>query len=111
MIPDPAPPFEVWMSDTLREHIRQLGERASTRGIGPAFRTATEQILTSLRDDPRRAGDPLRHLRGMASLLYRIHQNDLTVYYTVHDRIPMVNVWQFDPGPHHPLAPAPPNGN
>lgn len=111
MIPDPAPPFEVQMSENLREHIRGLVERAVARGIGPPFRAAVDAILTALRDNPRRAGDPLRHLQGMQSVLYRAYRDDLIAHYTVHDRIPMVTVWQFDPGPHHPLTPPPPNGH
>lgn len=111
MIPDPAPPFEVQMSDDLREHIRELLRRAAARGIGAAFRNAVQSVLTALRDDPREAGDPLRNLRGLSSVLYRISRKELIVHYTVHNRIPMVTVWRFEPGPHHPLAPPPPNGH
>lgn len=111
MIPDPAPPFEVQMSDDLREHIAEFIRRATARGIGPAVRNAVVDVLTALRDNPRRAGDPLRHLRGMSSVLYRAYRDDLILHYTVHDRIPMVTVWRFEPGPGHPLAPPPPNGH
>jgi hypothetical protein len=111
MNPDLAPPFEVQMSDILRAHIRGLLERAAVRGIGPSFRAAIDDIFVALRDYPRRAGDPLRNLRGMTSTLYRISRHGLIVHYTVHDRIPMVTVWRFDPGPHHPLTPPPPNGH
>jgi hypothetical protein len=111
MIPDPAPPFEVRMSDNLREHIADLIRRAAARGIGSPVRDAVAGILAALRDDPREAGDPLRHLRGMSSTLYRVYRNGLIGHYTIHDRIPMVTLWQFEPDPHHPLAPAPPNGD
>jgi hypothetical protein len=33
------------------------------------------------------------------------------VSYSVHDRIPMVTVWRLEPGPGHPLAPPPNNGD
>jgi hypothetical protein len=111
MIPDPAPPFEVQMSDSLREYIAGLLQRAAARGIGDSFRDAVVDILSALRDKPRRAGDPLRHLQGMASTLYRIYRHGLIGHYTLHDRIPMVTLWRFEPDPHHPLAPAPPNGD
>ncbi len=111
MIPDPAPPFEVGMSDNLREHIRDLLRWAAARGIGISFRDTVRDILAALRDDPRGAGDPLRQLQGLSSHLYRLVRERLIVHYTVHDRIPMVTVWQFEPGPGHPLAPPPPNGN
>jgi hypothetical protein len=111
MIPDPAPLFEVQMSDNLRGQIAGLLQRAATRGIGVPYRDAVTDILTAPRDNPLRAGDPLRHLQGMASTLYRIYRHGLIGHYTLHDRIPMVTVWQFGPGPGHPLAPPPPNGN
>lgn len=111
MIPDPAPPFEVQMSDNLRDHIAGLIRRAVARGIGPRVRDAVVNILAGLRDDPRGAGDPLRHLRGMSSTLYRVYRHGLIGHYTLHDRVPMVTLWRFEPGPHHPLAPPPPNGD
>ena len=59
MIPDPAPPFEVGMSEGLREHIRRLSE-AAARGFASSFRKTVEGILEALRQDPRGSGDPLR---------------------------------------------------
>jgi hypothetical protein len=47
----------------------------------------------------------------MTSTLYHISRHGLIGLYSVHDRIPMVTVWQFEPGPHHPLAPPPNNGH
>jgi len=64
MIPDPAPPYEVGMSDDLREHIRRLSQRAAAMGIGTAFRDAVRRILEALRQDPRRAGDPFATYAG-----------------------------------------------
>lgn len=110
MIPDPAPPFEVQMSDNLRDYIRGLLERAVARGIGDTLRNAVSDLLTALRVNPRRTGDPLRNLRGMSSTLYRIYRNGLIAHYTVHDRIPMVTIWRFETDRYHPLAPPPPNG-
>jgi hypothetical protein len=111
MIPDPAPPYEVGMSDNLRERLRGLTREAAAIGIGNAFRDQVQTLLESLRDNPREAGDPLRGARGMYSVLYRLAKFDLILYYTVHDRIPMVTLWQFDLGPNHPLAPPDSNGN
>ena len=111
MIPDPAPPYDLGMSDALRARVREPLERAAAREIGIPFRNAVQNILAALRDNPRRAGDPLRHLRGLNSILYRVTRERLIVYYTVHDRIPMVTIWRFEPGPGHPLAPPPPNGD
>jgi hypothetical protein len=111
MIPDPAPPFEVGMSQLLRERIERLTDLAHARGIGPSFDAAVDRIMELLRTAPRESGDPLRHLPGMSSVLYRAYRNDLIVHYTVHDRIPMVTLWQFEPDPHHPLAPPPANGD
>ncbi|HEX3148337.1 MAG TPA: hypothetical protein VHR66_09660 [Gemmataceae bacterium] len=98
------------MSDSLRGHIGDLIRRATAHGIGVEFRNAVVDILFALRDDPREAGDPLRKLRGMNSILYRVSRNSLIGYYTIHERIPMVTVWQFEPSPQHPLAPPSANG-
>ena len=111
MIPDPAPPFEVGMSQLLRERIERLTDLAHARGLGTSFDAAVDHIFEALRVSPRKSGDPLRNLRGLSSTLYRLSRNGLVVHYTVHDRIPMVTVWRFDPGRGHPLAPPPPNGN
>ncbi|MBO0698597.1 MAG: hypothetical protein J2P46_09395 [Zavarzinella sp.] len=99
------------MSDDLREHIRRLSERAAAMGIGTAFRDAVRRVLEALRQDPRRAGDPLRNLRGLKMTEYRLLREQLVVNYSVHDRIPMVTVWRFQPTSGHPLAPPPHNGD
>ncbi len=111
MIPDPAPPFEVGMSQLLRERINRLSGLAYARGFAGSFDAAVEGIMETLRMSPRESGDPLRHLSGLSSTLYRLVRERLVVHYSVHDRIPMVTVWRFEPGPGHPLAPPPPNGN
>jgi hypothetical protein len=110
MIPDPAPPFEVGMSQLLRERIEHLTDLAHARGLGTTFDTIVDRIMETLRMSPRESGDPLRHLRGLSSTLYRLVRDRLIVHYSVHDRIPMVTVWRFEPGRGHPLAPPPPNG-
>jgi hypothetical protein len=111
MIPDPAPPFEVAMSDALREHVDHLIDRAAVRGMGQLVRRNVRDLLSILRIEPRRQGDPLRHLQGMTSTLYRLVRHQLIAHYTVHDRIPMVTVWQFEFAPSHPLAPPGSNGH
>ena len=79
MIPDPATPFEIGMSDNLREHIANLLRRAGVSGLGVSFRNGLQDILNALRDNPRGAGDPLRHLPGLSSVLYRIVRERLTL--------------------------------
>lgn len=110
MIPDPAPPYEVGMSQLLSERIERLSDLAHARGLA-SFDPTVTSIMESLRTAPRDAGDPLRHLRGMSSTLYRLVRDKLVVYYSVHDRIPTVTIWRFEPGSGHPLAPPPPNGD
>jgi hypothetical protein len=99
------------MSHLLRERIEHLSDVAHARGLAGSFDSAVDQILQMLRMAPRESGDPLRRLHGMTSTLYRFYRHGLIGHYTVHDRIPMVTLWQFEPGPHHPLAPPPPNGD
>jgi hypothetical protein len=111
MIPDPAPPFEVGMSQLLRERIERLTDLAHARGLGAAFDATVDRIMEMLRMSPRKSGDPLRHLRGLNMTYYRIYDSGLIANYSVHDRIPMVVLWSLGPGPNHPLAPAPPNGD
>src|SRR4051812_22256499 len=109
MVPDPAPPFELGMSQSLLERIERLSDRASGRGIGKEFDRSVDRIMTMLRMSPRESGDPIRQLRGFSATEYRIVRDQLIVYYSVHNRIPMVTVWRFEPSPGHPLAP--PSGN
>ena len=110
MIPDPSPPFELGMSDQLREKIRALGIRAGKLGFGHAFRDSVQSIFEALRLSPRAAGDPLRHRRQLKLVEYRIIRDKLIVHYTVHERIPMVTVWRFVPVLGNPLASPPNNG-
>ena len=56
------------------------------------FRNLTRDIFEALRQDSRRAGDPLRHLRGVKMTEYRLYRGQLIVNYSVHDRIPMVTI-------------------
>jgi len=80
MIPDPSPPFEVGMSEQLRERIRALGIRAANLGFGQAFRDTVQSIFESLRQAPRSAGDPLRHRRKLQLVEYRIIRDKLIVH-------------------------------
>lgn len=110
MVPDPAPPYELGMSQLLLERIERLSNLAAARGISVEFDGAVNRIMTMMRMSPRESGDPIRHLRGLSSMQFRIVRDRLIVHYTVHDRIPMVTIWSFEPGPGHPLASPPPNG-
>jgi hypothetical protein len=110
MVPDPAPPYEVGMSQSLRERIDRLSHLAAVRGISDAFDGAVDRIMGMLRMTPRESGDPIRHLRGLSMTQYRIYHGGLIADYSIHDRIPMIALWSLVPGPSHPLAP-PPTGN
>jgi hypothetical protein len=111
MIPDPAPPYEVGISQQVRERIERLSDRARAHGIADSFDSAVDRILEMLRQSPRESGDPLRRLRGLTMTYYRIYHDRLVASYSVHDRIPMVVLWSLTPGPGHPLAPPPNNGD
>jgi len=111
MVPDPAPPFEVGISELVRERIERLSDLAAVRGLASTFDSTVDQIMNMLRMSPRESGDPLRHLRGLSMTQYRIYHGGLVADYTVHDRIPTVVLWSLAPGPSHPLASPPPNGN
>jgi hypothetical protein len=111
MVPDPAPPFEVGMSQLLHEQIGQPFDLAHARGIGETFDATVVRILEKLRMSPRESGDPIRNLRGLHMVQYRIYFGGLVANYSVHDRIPMVALWSLGPDPHHPLYPPPPNGD
>jgi hypothetical protein len=77
MIPDPAPPYEVGMSDDLRAHIRRLFQRAVAMGIGTTFRDAVQRIFEDLKQDPRGVGDPVRNLRGFKMVEYHLVRDQL----------------------------------
>jgi hypothetical protein len=111
MVPDPAPPFEVGMSQLVRERIERLSDLAHARGFGVSFDAAVDRIMEKLRMSQRESGDPLRHLRGLNMTHFRIYRDALIANYSVHDRIPMVVLWSLAPAPDHPLAPPPPNGH
>jgi hypothetical protein len=111
MVPDPSPPFDVGMSQLVRERIERLSDRARARGISEQFDSAVDYILDLLRMSPRESGDPVRRLRGLNMTQYRIYHERLVADYSVHDRIPMVVLWSLLPGPSHPLAPPPNNGD
>ena len=103
MVPDPAPPFELGMSQLLREHIERLSNRAHAKQIGDGFDLAVSRILEMLKMSPRQSGDPIHALRGLGMTRYRIYFENLIADYSVHDRIPMVVLWSLRPGPNHPL--------
>ena len=110
MVPDPAPPFEMAISQLVQDRMAQLSDRAHARSIGVLFDAAVDRIREMLRMSPRNSGDPIRALRGLGMTQYRIYYEQLIADYSVHDRIPMVVLWSLRPGPGHPLAEAPPNG-
>jgi hypothetical protein len=110
MIPDPPPPFDLDMSQMLRDHIRELGRRAVRAGIGGEFRDAVADVLEQLRTRPREWGEPFRNLRGFQMTARLAVHRQLRIVFSVHERVPLVVLWSLDPVSGHPLAP-PDNGN
>ena len=53
MIPDPAPPYELGMSERLQERIQVWSARAEALGFAQTFDSAIDQILDHLRMRPR----------------------------------------------------------
>jgi hypothetical protein len=90
MVPDPASPYEVGMSQALLERIERLSRLAASRGISEAFDSAVDRIMQMLRMSPRESGDPIRNLRGLAMTQFRIYYGGLIADYSIDDRIPMV---------------------
>ena len=110
MIPDPAPPYELGMSERLQERIQVWSARAEALGFAQTFDSAIDQILDHLRMRPRVWGEPSHHLRGLQMTAFRKMHERLLVIYSVHDRIPMVTIWDIIPTTGHPFAPPPANG-
>lgn len=103
MIPDPAPPFEFDASGVLKERIRRMLLRAADIGLGEQISDAVAEILTNLIEKPREWGDPIANLRHAKFVVYHgRHENFLAVY-GVHDRIPMVFLFDLIVLPDNPL--------
>ena len=103
MVPDPAPPYEVGISQLVLDRMAQLSFRAHLRGMGSSFDEAVDRIRDMLRMSPRESGDPIHALRGLGMTRYRIYFENLIADYSVHDRIPTVVLWSLRPGSNHPL--------
>jgi hypothetical protein len=104
VIPDPSPPFEFGTSESVRERIRNLIRRAAAIGHGRVMRDALVVMDSELRSRPREWGEPSYHLRGLQVTVFRRIYRQLFFVYTVHDRIPMVTLWNVIPTSGHPLA-------
>jgi hypothetical protein len=109
MIPDPPPPFDLDISEAIREYIREMGRRARRAGIGPELRASVAEVMENLRIRPREWGEPFNNLRGFQMTARLAVHRKLRVVWSVHDRIPLVVLWSLSPTTGHPLASG--NGN
>ena len=103
MIPDPSPPFEFGVSGAVRERIGRMLARAATRGIRPEVERSVAFILDHLVMEPRTWGDPVWNLRNAEQVTYHGRHDRLLAVYTVHERVPIVFLWQIVPQEGHPL--------
>lgn len=76
---------------------------AADKGIGPQMEHSIAFIVNRMINDPRRWGDPIRNLRHAQMVEYHGRHNDLLAIYSVHDRVPIVFLFQLVPLPDHPL--------
>jgi hypothetical protein len=104
MIPDPSPPFDFGTSQLVREGITDLVRRSAAIGLGAEMRQTLVYIEEQLRMRPRDWGEPSHHLKGLQMTAFKKMYKWLLVVYTVHDRIPMVTLWNVIPTSGHPLA-------
>jgi hypothetical protein len=109
MIPDPSPPFTVEMSGSARDQLAAALRRAAELQVSAEVIPVLTDVSERLRTDPRGWGDPLRDLRHLHLTFYRGILHPFIVYFSVHQRIPLVSVWHFKVQPGHPLVP-PGNG-
>lgn len=103
MIPDPAPPYELDLSGSLKDRVRQMIDRADLLGAGTSVRNSIAEILRSLIHEPREWGDPIHNLRHAKLVEYHGRCGDFLVVYAVHYRIPMVFMNEIIPLPNNPL--------
>lgn len=103
MIPDPAPPFEVDASGTIRDRIRHMLLRAGELGVIPAVSRSLTEILRRLTTDPRDWGDPLWRYHSLQMFQYGGTLDNLRCEYSVHDRVPTVVITRLFPLPGSPL--------
>jgi hypothetical protein len=104
MIPDPSPPFEFGASRLVLDQIADLIQRAAVVGLGPDTRDTLLYMEEQLRTRPRTWGDPSYRLKGLQVTVFRRAYRRLHFTYTVHDRVPIVTLWNVKPILGHPLA-------
>ncbi|MBO0697091.1 MAG: hypothetical protein J2P46_01735 [Zavarzinella sp.] len=103
MIPDPAPPFEVDASGTMKDRTRRMLQRAGELGAQPAISQELTAILQRLTLEPRVWGDPIRHFRKLQMTQYGGTSRWFRCEYSVHDRIPTVVLTNLFPLPGNPI--------
>jgi len=110
MIPDPSPPFTVEMSGMVQDRLAVILRRAKDQQRWAEVTPVLSDISERLRMDPRGWGDPLRDLRQMQLTFYRGILKPFIVYYSVHQRIPIVSVWRIEVDSDDQLTPPTENG-
>jgi hypothetical protein len=103
MIPDPAPPFEVDASGTVKDYIRRMLQRAAVLDVRDEIVRSLRTILEGLTNDPRNWGDPLWRFHAAQMTRYGRMAHGFRCEYSVHDRIPTVVLTDLYPVPGNPL--------
>jgi len=103
IIPDPSPPFELGVSQSLQERARRMIEKAGALGVARDTEVAIAEILHRLVIRPRSWGDPLMNLRHLNAVQYRGLHKDFRCIYSVHERIPIVFMTELTPLEGNPL--------
>src|SRR5262245_12413785 len=104
MTPSSYGPFDVSLSQNLRDEIDGMRQAAESMGIGERFLVDLAEVIDFLERSPREWGDPLNNLPAMKLKMYRGIHAKLSVTYGVHERIPIVFVSKVKPILNHPLA-------
>lgn len=97
---------DVSYPDPVVEQLNRWADLAGRVGQRSAFIDAVREMRQRLVADPRKWGDPLRELRGMAATYFRRCGPVLIVAYAVHHTRPVVFVQQVWLTPGSPLADA-----
>jgi len=101
---EPAPPFEFSMLERAKESILRILARATALGIRTDVERLLKHIDVELKYHPRTWGDPIRNLRTLQQVQFRGRLEPLTVYYSVHERVPMVILGDIIVAQDHPLG-------